>query len=134
MSPTVLESEALLPLQFQRLSYWILERNSPFSIRSDNSTGLLYLEALKTLDYETEKSEYVWSIIASDGDLDSLNPAKISVNLVNIDDNAQYSTSNSMNGESLRTQSFSAEVVATDMDRLDDIAYSISQSASDIPL
>ena len=106
-------------------SYRVLERNSPFGVQTD-SDGVLYLEMLRPLDYETERHEYTVTIVASDGTFDTPSPTTSLITLLNEDDSVPEFDQPSYEWRlPENSDTFTASVEARDPDRLGGILYSI---------
>ena len=127
-SPSEINTDILLPIEDQLLSYWILERNSPFSIRIDNTTQRPYLQLLETLDYETDMHDYVLTVVASDGSFETPTNARLRIYLTNEDDSEPEFSERSYQWQLFEnSEQFSAEVLVTDPDNLGSISHSILQ-------
>ena len=62
-----------------QISYRVLENDVPFTI---NANGSLYFVTSRYMDYETDKHNYTMTIVATDGELQSLKPLKVYIELV----------------------------------------------------
>ena len=125
----ILESE-----NNKTLSYRVLERNSPFSVAFNEGDGHLYIELLDELDYELHQHEYRVTLVAFDGELDSLLHARVYIHLLNVDDSAPIFDQNYYVWSIFENlESFSAKITATDPDGFGNVTFSIrNQSEGNI--
>ena len=114
-------------LEMSSLSYSILEQGVPFEISVNESTGLPVIEVIRELDFETERHQYTLTVVVTDGEFESTLPARIMIELINLDDNSPEFEKSVYDFSFFENSvEFSALVTATDADMMKDLTYSIS--------
>ena len=110
-----------------RLSYKILEKGTPFDVVVDNTTGHIYLRLKRELDFEADKREYRVTLVASDGDLETLLHSRVVIHLRNEDDNVPVFEQAAYRWTVYENlQVFTAAVSAIDQDKLGTVEYSVT--------
>ncbi len=113
-------------MEMSSLSYSILEQGVPFEISIHENTGLPLIEVTRELDFETERHQYTLTIVVTDGEFESLRPARIIIELLNRDDNTPEFEKRFYEFSLFENSvEFSVTIKATDADMMNDLTYSL---------